>query len=97
MDCKPCAPGSYNDGTQTTQPCTKCPEGYTSSETGATDASGCTGTCLNRWVHMNSSYLKCANDASGCPSGYIKKIHLSFIKIFTMCHFKSVNLFVSCV
>ena len=65
--CEPCAPGSYNDGTQTTQSCTKCPEGYTSSETGATDASGCTGTCLNRWVHMNSSYLKSANDASGCP------------------------------
>ena len=43
QDCSPCSPGTNNDGSQTTQSCTLCPTGYTSSETGATDASGCTG------------------------------------------------------
>ena len=53
QECKPCAPGSYNDENKTTQSCTKCPEGYTSSETGATDASRCTGIYLNSWVGMS--------------------------------------------
>ena len=39
QDCSPCPPGSYNDGSVTTEPqlCIMCPEGFTSSEAGATD------------------------------------------------------------
>ena len=91
QDCKPCAPGSYNDGTQTTQPCTRCPEGYTSSESGATDASGCTGIWFNTWARMYyilhpTKYYKelSTKVASGCP-GILKtgfsKIFIKVIKV----------------
>ena len=43
-DCRLCPPGSYNDGsvTQEAQTYILCPEGSTSSETGATAVSSCT-------------------------------------------------------
>ena len=50
QDCGPCPPGFYNDGsvTKETQFCIMCPNGFTSFETGAEDASSCTGRYIVR-------------------------------------------------